>query len=134
MSRKEARESSMKLLFEINYRVDEAEEVLNTYLEDTDLNNKDREYICSAVKGVLNHIKNIDSIIETYSKGWKISRLAKVDLTVLRLSIYELIYSDTPGSVVINEAVELAKKYGTEKSGAFVNGVLSSVIKNRDNG
>lgn len=130
MSRKLARETAMKLLFEINYKIDEAEEVINDYFEENRPTDKDKEYILSSVTGALEHINEIDNIIEKYSKGWKINRLAKTDLAILRLSIFELLYSDIPGSVAINEAVELAKKYGSEKSGAFINGILANVIKN----
>lgn len=129
MGRKASRENAMKLLFEINYKMDEANDILNSFMEQNELNGDDKEYIEAAVRGTIENIENIDNTIEKYSKGWKINRLAKVDLTVLRLSIYELKYTDTPESIVINEAVELAKKFGTEKSGAFVNGVLSSVTK-----
>lgn len=129
MGRKASRENAMKLLFEINYKMDEANDILNSFMEENELNGDDKEYIEAAVRGTIENIENIDNTIEKYSKGWKINRLAKVDLTVLRLSIYELKYTDTPDSIVINEAVELAKKFGTEKSGAFVNGVLSSVTK-----
>lgn len=129
MGRKASRENAMKLLFEINYKMDEVNDILNSFMEENELKGDDKEYIEATVRGTIENIKNIDNTIEKYSKGWKINRLAKVDLTVLRLSIYELKYTDTPDSIVINEAVELAKKFGTEKSGAFVNGVLSSVTK-----
>lgn len=129
MSRKEARESTMKLLFEINYKLNEAEETLDTFFEDNKLNENDSEYITNVVKGTVINIESIDQIISAHSRGWKLSRLAKVDLTVLRLAIYELKFTDTPKSVIINEAVDLAKKYGTDKSGSFINGVLANIVK-----
>lgn len=131
MSRKSARESTMKLLFEISWRMDEKDDILSNFLNENNLDENDREYIKSTVNGTIDHLNSIDSMIESYTKGWKTQRLAKIDLAVLRLAIYEIYHTDTPESVVINEAVELAKKYGTEKSGAFVNGVLSSVSKDR---
>lgn len=131
MSRKSARESTMKLLFEISWRMDEKDDILGNFLNENNLDENDREYIKSTVNGTIDHLNSIDSMIENYTKGWKTQRLAKIDLAVLRLAIYEIYHTDTPESVVINEAVELAKKYGTEKSGAFVNGVLSSVSKDR---
>ncbi|KPU44912.1 hypothetical protein OXPF_13900 [Oxobacter pfennigii] len=129
MSRKEARESAMKLLFEINYKSEEIQEVLADYFKENNTNAAEMEYISSIVSGTMNNIKDIDKIIEVHSKGWKINRLAKIDLSVLRLAIYEITKTDTPYSVVINEAVEIAKKYGTEKSGSFINGILASIIK-----
>jgi N utilization substance protein B len=117
----------MKLLFEISYRLEETEEILNDYFEENSPEPKDKEYINDLVTGSVNNIKDIDSLIEKYSKGWKINRIAKVDLALLRLGAYEILYSDTPENVVINEAVELAKKYSTDKSGAFINGILASI-------
>lgn len=119
----------MKLLFEINCRMDEAGSILDDFLERKKFDENDREYIENTVSGTLGSIGEIDSTIEKYSKGWKINRLAKVDLAILRLAAFELIEDVTPRSVVINEAVELAKKYGSEKSGSFVNGVLSGIVK-----
>lgn len=129
MSRKDARESAMKLLFEINYKLNEIDDVLNTYFEENNVNNKDKDYIENVVRGTVDHINEIDGVIECYSKGWKLNRLAKTDLAILRLASYELKNTDTPEGVVINEAVELAKKYGTQKSSAFINGVLASIVK-----
>lgn len=131
MSRKAARETAMKLLFEIGCRMDEKDEILDSFLKENELNQSDREYIEQNVNGTASGIESIDSMIEKHTKGWKIERLAKIDLSVLRLAVYEMLSGATPESVVINEAVELAKKYGTEKSGAFVNGVLSSIYKER---
>lgn len=130
MSRKNAREAAMKLLFEISYRLDEYESILSEYKNDNNLDDNDAEYIDSAVRGTINNMDKIDSTIEKYSRGWKVQRLAKVDLAILRLAIYEMYYGGTPESVAINEAVEIAKKYGSDKSGAFINGILSSVVKN----
>lgn len=131
MSRKGARESAMKLIFEIGWRMDEKDEILDNFLRENNLDQNDRDYIKSIVNGAASCLSSIDSMIEKYTKGWKVERLAKVDLAVLRLAIYEIYHTDTPESVVINEAVELAKKYGTDKSGPFVNGVLSSISRER---
>lgn len=129
MSRRSARESTMKLLFEIGCRIDEKDDILSSFLNENELDGNDREYIENTVNGTISRLENIDKKIENYTRGWKAQRLAKTDLTVLRLAVYEIYCSDTPESVIINEAVDLAKKYGTEKSGAFVNGVLSSISK-----
>jgi len=129
LSRKIARESAMKLLFEISYKADELDSVLALYIEENEINAKEMEYIVETVKGTVNNIENIDKIIEGYSKGWKINRLPRADLIILRLAIYELKHTNTPHGVVINEAVELAKKYGTDRSSAFINGILASVAK-----
>lgn len=90
----------------------------------------DLKLINDKVEAIRAHLTDIDALINENVTGWKTSRMAKVDLTILRLAVYEIKYDDTiPTKVSINEAVELAKKYGTEKSGSFVNGVLSRIIK-----
>ena len=129
MSRKASREAAMKLLFELDYEINNADDILNNFLEENKLDSGDCEYITAAIKGTVNNLDSIDSIIENYSKGWKISRLVRIDLAILRLATYELKYSDVPEGVVINEAVELAKKYGTDKSSSFINGILASITK-----
>lgn len=89
----------------------------------------DLKLINDKVEVIREHLKDIDDLINANVTGWKTSRMAKVDLTILRLACYELKYDDTiPTKVSVNEAVELAKKYGTEKSGSFVNGVLRHII------
>lgn len=88
----------------------------------------DLRLINDKVEAIREHIADIDETLNTCMEGWKTTRLSKVDLTVLRLAVYEIRYEDNiPVKVSINEAVELAKKYGTEKSGGFVNGVLRRV-------
>ena len=82
--------------------------------------------------GVLEHLPEIDAEINTHSTGWRITRMPAVDRTILRIAVYELLYTDTPVGVVVSEAVELAKTYSTAKSGSFVNGVLASVAADRD--
>jgi len=82
--------------------------------------------------GVFDHKANIDRIIDERALGWKLDRLPMVDRNVLRLALYELLYADTPPEVVINEAVELAKEYGTENAPAVINGILDRVWRERD--
>lgn len=82
--------------------------------------------------GVQEHSTEIDAAIDAHSTGWRISRMPAVDRTILRIAVYELQYTDTPVGVVVSEAVELAKRYSTAKSGSFVNGVLASVAADRD--
>ena len=125
MGRKASREIAMKLLYQLEIQKEDKEEQIGTVLEDSDLTDKDREYILNIVNGVQENISRIDDSIEKYSKGWKINRIPKVDLSILRLSIYEMSFrEDIPFNVSINEAVELAKKYSGEEAGAFINGIL----------
>lgn len=89
---------------------------------------EDQKLINTKVEDIRSHLQEIDQMINSEVFGWKTTRMAKVDLTIIRLSCYELMYEkDIPLKVSVNEAVELAKKYGTEKSGAFVNGALRHI-------
>ena len=89
---------------------------------------EDRAYIEHKVQDILTHLEEIDAIIDSSAQNWKTSRMAKVELTLIRLAVYEIRYEeDIPTGVAINEAVELAKSYGEENSPAFVNGVLARI-------
>ncbi|MCL2165530.1 MAG: transcription antitermination factor NusB [Oscillospiraceae bacterium] len=131
MSRKLSREFAMKLLYQLEIQKGDRDEQYITAIEEceTGLSQKDSDYIHDVVYGVFSNLKEIDDDIEKNSKGWKLQRISRVDLSILRLCIYEIKFrSDIPLSVSINEAVELAKKYSVEDSSAFINGILSSVI------
>ncbi|HEX9058709.1 MAG TPA: transcription antitermination factor NusB [Clostridia bacterium] len=128
MGRRASRELAMKLLYQLEIQKDDREEQIKAVMDENDLTAKDKEYIHDVTNGVMDNIVNIDNIIEKHSKGWKISRIPKIDLSILRLGIFEIIYrSDIPFSVSVNEAVELAKKFSSEESGSFINGVLSKI-------
>lgn len=132
MSRKSARESAMKVIYQVELAEISAQEALNDFFEHTedDVKTDDRNYITDCVKGVFENIKTIDGYIEKYSKGWKINRIAKVDLAIMRLSIYEMLYrEDVPEAVAVNEAVEIAKKFSGENASVFINGILGSVVR-----
>jgi N utilization substance protein B len=93
------------------------------------------EFSNRLITGACENIEGIDDIINRYSEHWRLSRMSKIDRNILRMAIYELVYlRDIPPPVTINEAVELAKKYGTEESGAFVNGILDRIRKALDKG
>lgn len=130
MGRRAAREIAMKLIYQLEIQKDSREEQIRQTLEQEALNENDTKYIVDVVEGVYKNVEEIDKTIEMYSKGWKLSRLSKVDLSILRLSIYEMCFrNDIPFNVSINEAVELAKNYSGEESGSFVNGILGKVSK-----
>lgn len=122
----------MKLLYQLEIQKEDREEQIRAALEDNDLQDKDREYVLNVVNGVASNLSYIDNIIETNARGWKMNRISKVDLSILRLCIYEISFrDDIPYNVSVNEAVELAKKYSGEEAGAFVNGILSKVSKDK---
>ncbi|AEV68661.1 transcription antitermination factor NusB [Acetivibrio clariflavus] len=128
MGRRAAREIAMKLIYQLEIQKDSRDEQIRQTLEQVNLAENDENYIVDVVKGVYNNLEQIDKTIETYSKGWKLSRISKVDLSILRLGIYEMFFrDDIPFNVSINEAVELAKNYSGEDSGSFINGILGKV-------
>ena len=90
---------------------------------------KDRQYIDTVVSGVREHADEIDAEISACLRGWTLQRLSRVDLAILRLSVYEMQYADIPAAVSINEAVELTRKYSSEASCPFVNGVLGTISR-----
>lgn len=100
-----------------------------SYLNSDELPHENqREFFISLVEGVVNHLGEIDDLIHSSSKNWKISRMPVVDRNIMRIAVYELLYCpDIPAKVSINEAVDIGKKYGTRDSGAFVNGVLDRI-------
>lgn len=128
MGRRASRELAMKLLYQLEIQKEDREEQKNRFFEENTLTEKDKDYVNDVIEGVFSRHEAIDNTIEVNSKGWKIGRISKVDLSIMRLSIYEICFrNDIPLNVSINEAVELAKKYSSEDAGSFVNGILSKV-------
>ncbi len=132
MTRREIREHLFIMLFRVDFHNQEelAEQVFSYLEEMQKASQKVKTEINDKFYAVIDHIEEIDAQIEEKSQGWDLKRLAKADVTILRLAVYELLFdSNVPTGVAINEAVELSKQYGTEKSTAFINGVLASVAK-----
>ena len=128
MSRPIAREAAMQLVFEqIFGGVGETETLVD--LIDYHPGENDRSYIDAVVSGVHEHERDIDQEIASSLRGWTLDRLSRVDLAILRLAVYEIKFGDTPAAVAINEAVELARKYSSEQSCPFVNGVLGTISR-----
>ena len=129
MNRTELREQVFKLLFrvEFNSKEDMAEqEELFTETSDHEFSKADADYVRDKYEKIAEKLPEIDEAINKETSGWDTGRMAKVELTIIRLTIYEIKYDDTvPTGVAINEAVELAKKFGQDGSSAFVNGVLA---------
>jgi len=130
MGRRASREAVMKLLYQFEIQKNDRNEQIDMALEEESLTDNDKSYIRSIVDGVNEKLTLIDNIIEKKAMGWKITRLSKIDLSILRIGIYEILYcEDIPFSVSVNEAVELAKTYSNADAGAFVNGLLAKVSK-----
>ena len=131
MIRTELREHIFKLLFqeEFNQEEDMQEHLKYYFMTLENAADKDKDYIQEKYEAVAGHIAEIDELINQYAKGWKTTRMNKVDLAILRLAVYEMKWDEeVPVGVAINEAVELAKKFGGNESPAFVNGVLAKFI------
>ena len=132
MNRSEVRAQAFQLIYSVEIQRDgNLKEQVELYLESNNITNKNAvEYIKDAVFGIDKNEEEILKEIEKYLKSdWKIDRISKIDLSILKLAIYEIKYKELPFKVAINEAVELAKKYGEDTSRKFVNGVLANVVK-----
>lgn len=130
MKRSEMREHIFRIIFQMEFAdTEERNEKITLYLESLkDISNKEFTYIKKKTEDIFMRIEEIDATIESISTGWKINRLGKVELAILRVAVYEMKYDDDiPEKVAINEAVELAKHYGNEQSPKFVNGVLAKL-------
>jgi len=157
MNRRKSRELAMKLLFQMTINKEHFKDVISNLKEnievdnievisedtgvpikkeltpeDIDLKDIDMEYVIRILKGVQENKDALDREIEKYLKNWKLNRLSKIDITILRVCTYEFLYeNEIPNNVSINEAVELAKRYSADKSAPFINGVLGSMIKDK---
>lgn len=138
MNRREIRETSMKLLYEISINGYEYSQAIENFKENSEdetekIQDNDIEYIKDLLKGIYDNLDEIDKNIEKYLINWKLERLSKIDLAILRICTYEMLFMpDIPDTVSINEGIELAKKYSADKSAAFINGVLDNLKKNKN--
>ena len=132
MKRSAIRVETFKLLYSLEIqKTENVEEQIQLYLECNEINDeKAIEYITEVITGIEKNLKEIEGLIEKNLKAdWKIDRISKIDLSLLRLAIYEIKYNEIPYKVAINEALELAKKYGEDTSKNFINGILASIVK-----
>ena len=132
MSRRKIREQIFKLVFQFDFYEDsELAEAEVIYMdEQQEMYPADRQEILDKTQAIRSNLKDIDEMIGSFAKGWKINRMSRVDLALLRVAVYELKFdASVPDNVAINEAVELAKEYGGDNSYRFINGILSSAAK-----
>lgn len=129
MSRRKTREHIFKLLFRIEFNeMEDMEEQVALFFntKEVEINDEEKEYITTKYQNIVDKISEIDCLIEEKAISWKATRMGKVDLTIIRLAVYEIQFDDdVPPSVAINEAVEIAKKFGQDESASFINGVLA---------
>ena len=127
-TRRQARELAMQVLFYIDMRDNASLQMLESFCDNFSPPKKARPFLLSLVNGVIETRGEIDTLIERFSKNWEIHRMSCVDRNVMRIAVYELLYcEDIPPKVSINEAVDVGKKFGTEESGAFINGIMDSI-------
>ncbi|HVY55007.1 MAG TPA: transcription antitermination factor NusB [Thermodesulfobacteriota bacterium] len=141
--RRRARELALQFLYQYDALTESSgeplrpEEQLTLFWErsDSPVPEETKEFSSVLILGACKNLPHIDDIISRFSEHWRLSRMSKIDRNILRLSIYELMYlSDIPPAVTINEAVELGKRFGTEESGSFINGILDKIRIARDKG
>jgi len=132
MSRTEMRELAFKLVYSLEVQNDEnIEEQIDLYIQENEIEKQDViEYIKDIINGINSNSQEIEEIVKKcLTEKWTIERISKINLSILKLAIYEIKYKDIPYKAEINEAVELAKKYGEETSSKFINGALASAVK-----
>jgi N utilization substance protein B len=127
-TRRQARELAMQALFFMDSQNSASPEMLERFCKIFHPSEKSRPFFYKLVNGVLSARGELDGLIEQFSKNWKINRMSCVDRNVMRIAVFELLYCDEiPPKVSINEAVDVGKKFGTEESGAFINGIMDSI-------
>ncbi|MEK6697658.1 MAG: transcription antitermination factor NusB [Nitrospirota bacterium] len=131
MKRRKAREYALQILFQLDIRKEKpSAAVFKHFWAGHTPDDEAKAFAEELVKGSYKHLKKIDEIIRASAKNWTLDRMATVDRNVLRMAVYEILYRmDIPTSVTINEAIEIAKKYGSDESGSFVNGILDSAAR-----
>ncbi|HHT76434.1 MAG TPA: transcription antitermination factor NusB [Clostridiaceae bacterium] len=128
MSRREARELAFKFLYQVEFRPQNVEEQKSLFLEIHAFDIAEEQYFRQVVDGVVQDRSEMDALISPLLKGWKIDRLPRVDLTILRIAVFEMRHlEEVPDSVAISEAVILAKRYGSEESKSYINAVLGKL-------
>ena len=131
MKRRKAREYALQILFQLDIRKEKpSASVLKHFWAEYEADEEVRAFAEEIVKGTHKHLVRINELVHQCAKNWSLDRMAVVDRNVLRMAVYEILYRiDIPTSVTINEAIEIAKKFGTDDSGAFVNGILDRVAR-----
>ncbi len=133
-SRRRARELALQLLYQHEMTAAPLEQMQEDFEEWKSATDGIRQFADVLIRGTLDHLEEIDGELARQTANWRLERLAAVDRNILRLAMYELLFqSETPHAVVIDEAIEIAKKYGAEESARFVNGVLDGFVKRRTN-
>ncbi len=127
-NRRKSRELAMQALFYIDMSRNDSEKLLDRFCKNFNPSSETLPFFLKLVKGVIHFRAEVDAIIERFSSNWKLNRMPAVDRNVMRIAVYELLFCpDIPYKVSLNEAIDIGKKFGTEESGAFINGILDSI-------
>ena len=128
--RTRARECALQILYALDICTGNSQEIIESYWQQNQEEKAIKEFASILISGVINNLKNIDLLITKYTDNWRIERMAVIDRNIIRMAAHELLFvDDIPPKVSINEAVELAKKFGDDESGRFVNGILDKINK-----
>lgn len=129
-ARRKARELALQMLYQHDLSGNSPEAIVSTFEDLQKSKTNTREFATKIFKGTLEHLEKIDEMIVAQADNWRLSRMAVVDRNIIRMSIYEFLHEhDTPKLVIIDEAIEIAKKFGTQKSSQFINGILDGILK-----
>ncbi len=129
-ARRKARELALQMLFQHDMSGNEPDMIIATFEDLQKSKPNTREFAVRIFRGTVDHLGEIDDIIQAQAENWRLSRMAVVDRNIIRMSVYEFLHeSDTPKLVIIDEAIEIAKKFGTQKSSQFINGILDGILK-----
>ena len=133
MNRTAMRELAFKLIYEMEVQKEGTEEEVNIFLENNSITDENViNYLNDSVNGLKEHSSEIDELISKNLKdNWSLNRISKINLSLIKLAIYEMLYKEIPYKVAINEVVELAKKYADDSAPVFINGILASVVKEK---
>ena len=133
MQRSAMRELAFKLVYGLEVQNENTEEQVTLYIEENNItDNKVKEYLHDIANGISEHDEEINELItHNLSKNWSLNRISKINISLIKIAIYEMLYKELPYKVAINEVVELAKKYADESSPVFINGILASVVKEK---
>lgn len=135
MSRRTARKHILNILFQSEFNADVAlESIIETYSEEIEnIYSGDMPFVKAELEGIKTNTALLEETISNYAEGWSLERMSKIDVAILKIAIYEILFAeDVPGKVAINEAVELAKEYSSDKAPGFINGVLAKVLANKE--
>lgn len=134
MQRTKMREMAFKLIYEIEIQKEISDSLINNFIDSNSItDNEAIEYLKDIVYGIESHKEDIEPLIsQNLKENWTLSRISKINLSLLKIAIYEMLYKDLPYKVAINEVIELAKKYADDSSPIFINGILASIVKQKE--